>query len=167
MNPNEGSSHLNPKLRWDELEYHHVEKHPDWFWAVGIITVFLAVVAMLFGNILFGLLLVIGGFCLLVHAARPAEMIHFELSTKGLRIEKQFYPYHTLASFWIEEHETHRGLEAKLIIKSKKTVMPLIIIPINMNEIDPEEARIFLSAFLPEEEHHEPLGHKVMEMLGF
>ena len=43
--------------------------------------------------------------------------------------------------------------------------MPYIIIP--LGDADPETVRNFLLEYLNEEEHSEPLSHKLMEYLGF
>ena len=49
------------KIEWDAHEYEHKERNRDWFWAVGIISVSLAVVAVIFGNIIFAILILRSG----------------------------------------------------------------------------------------------------------
>jgi len=51
-------------IEWDAHEYEHRERSPDWFWAVGIISVSVAVAAVIFGNIIFGILVIIAAFTL-------------------------------------------------------------------------------------------------------
>ena len=42
------------QLEWDVVETPATKKSVDWFWAVGIILLSLAVIAIVFGNPLFG-----------------------------------------------------------------------------------------------------------------
>ena len=39
-------------ISWNAPEHYHVEKTNDWYWAVGIITLALAVVCIMFGQVL-------------------------------------------------------------------------------------------------------------------
>ena len=41
------------KIEWDAHEYEHKERSADWFWAVGIISVSMAVAAIIFGIFFF------------------------------------------------------------------------------------------------------------------
>ena len=125
-----------PGISWKALEYEHKEKHPDWFWSLGVIVLAGAVTAIIFGNILFAILLVVGAFTLALYASRKPEHIHVTLSDRGVIINKRLYPYLTLDSFWVED-------------------------------VSPDEVRDFLLNHLPEEEHEEPLAHRIMERLGF
>ena len=154
-----------PGISWKALEYEHKEKHPDWFWSLGVIVLAGAVTAIIFGNILFAILLVVGAFTLALYASRKPEHIYVTLSDRGVIINKRLYPYLTLDSFWVEDVEDHSNTIPKLILKSKKLLMPYIIIPVE--EVSPDEVRDFLLNHLPEEEHEEPLAHRIMERLGF
>jgi hypothetical protein len=71
------------------------------------------------------------------------------------------HPYLTLEAFWVET----RGGEPKLILKSKKAMMPFIIIPVHEESAD--EVADVLRQFIEEKELAEPASHKVMEYLGF
>lgn len=164
MNPNE---HF---IRWEAPEFYHNPKNSDWFWAVGIIAIAIVILTFIYGNILLGVLIIVGTVGIFLHANKEPVIRDIELNEKGIRIDKRFYPYATLESFCIEAHEYNHEeygeiVFAKLLVKSKKTFMPLLIIPIEYPDL--EEIREFLSIFLLEEEHHEPLAQKLMEYLGF
>ena len=153
-------------LHWQTLEYENRERSADWFWAVGIITISIAVTSIIFNNILFALVVLLGEFSLSLYAARPPKEIDIVLDDMGVRIEKFFYPYRTLESFWVEETE-HR---ARVLIKSQRLIMPYIIVPISHyddEEVEPEEIRKFLGRYLPEVFHSESTFHHMMEYLGF
>jgi hypothetical protein len=53
----------------------------------------------------------------------------------------------------------------KLLLEAKSVITPLITIPIV--DVDPDHVHDYLLDFLPEEDHMEPLSHRVMEWLGF
>jgi hypothetical protein len=149
------------RIEWENFEYEYKHKTADWYWAVGIITVSIAVASILYGNIIFAILLIVGAFTLCLHAARQPHLIHFELNHEGVLVGKLLYPYSTIESFWVED----RDGDPRILLKSRKIFMPYIIVP--LGAVMPETAHAYLSQYLPEEEHHEPLLQKVMEYLGF
>lgn len=149
---------------WEALEYEHKEKSHDWYWAVGIIGVSITLIAIILGNIIFALVVLVSLFALIVAARRVPKIVQFELNTIGLKIDEDFTPYSTLKSFWVENNVHHDG-KSVLYFKSRQMTTPLIVIPIE--EIDPDQVRVFLLEFLLEEEHGESIVHRFMEYLGF
>lgn len=149
------------QIEWTAPEFNYTPKGPDWYWTVGIITTTLVIIAILSGNILFAIVLAVGGSALGYQAGQKPELIEFSADQRGIRIDDTLYPYSSLQSFWVENNPR----EQKLILQSEKTLMPYIIAPIE--EVDPEDLRHFLLQFLPEERHQEPLAQKIMEYLGF
>lgn len=154
---------VRPAITWEALEHVHVEKTPDWYWALGLIAVAGAVGALLYNNILFAVLILIAAFVLALLAARQPDVFRFATTQRGVRIDDELYPYNTIESFTIEELSPNHT--PKLLLKPKKIFAPLIVIPIEGVEAD--EVHDFLLDFLPEGEHTEPLTNHVMEWLGF
>ncbi|MBX4198577.1 hypothetical protein KW782_04605 [Candidatus Parcubacteria bacterium] len=148
-------------LSWDTLEHHHEPKSADWFWAVGAVGISIAVLCIIFGNILLAVFVLLAALTAGIHMAREPHMVHINLTTRGIQIEDTLYTYESLQSFWIEDH-IH---PATIIVQSKKHFMPFIVIPIS--HISPDEVREYLLFHLKEVEHHESLGHKVLEYFGF
>lgn len=155
--------HKHPFI-WEAHEYFFQEKTSDWYWAVGIVTLCVAVLSIIFGNVLFGLIVLIGGFILSIFAARKPTLLRFELNKSGLLINKRLFPFSSLESFFVEDNR-HHDMQSKLLIKSQRIIVPLIVIP--LEGIDPEDVRDFLLDHLLEEHHTESLGQKLMEGLGF
>ena len=149
-------------LEWDAHEYEHKERNPDWFWAAGIITLGLALAAFIFGNIIFGILIIVAAFSLAIFINRPPENIHVVVDERGLARGKILYPFETLEAFWIDTEHPHK----KILLKSKKVFMPLIIVPLN-SEADTKLLRDHLSKELREEYYSLPLVEKILEYLGF
>lgn len=150
------------QLEWQAHEYEHKERSQDWYWATGIITVSVAIVSIILGNIIFALLILLGAFALALFINRPPETVDITIDEKGVIKGNVRYPYETLKSFWIDLEHPHN----KIILRSQKLLMPLIVVPIN-DSIDPETLHDTLSQFLTEEYHALPFIERLLEYLGF
>lgn len=150
-------------LHWQTAEYEHQERGADWFWAVGIITVSLAVTSIILNNVLFAFVIVLAGFALSLFASKPPKVIDIVVDDQGIRIDKFFYPYRNLESFWVENSDTGPRIQ----LKSQRLVMPYLVIHIQEDEVDPTKVRQMLARYLPEVFHAESPLQQVMEYLGF
>jgi len=150
-------------IQWKAHEYVHTEKTSEWYWAVGLIAVAGSVGALLFNNVLFAIFILVAAFVLALLATQKPKHIEFAVTQRGIRIDTTLYPYSTLESFAIDESASNNT--PKLILESRKIFAPNLIIPIE--DVDPDDVHDFIANFLPEEDHYEPLTHRVMEWLGF
>lgn len=150
------------KIEWDAHVYEHKERSSDWFWAVGIVVASLAIAAIVLGNIIFGLLIIVSSFALSLFINRPPEIIHMIIDENGVTRANIRYPYDTLHSFWVDEIHPHK----KIILRSQKMFMPLIIVPLG-NDTDPEKLQELLLKKLPEQYYSLPFVEKILEYLGF
>ncbi|MFA6554549.1 MAG: hypothetical protein WCS89_03505 [Candidatus Paceibacterota bacterium] len=150
-----------PLISWQAPEHFYVEKRPDWYWVVGIITLALSAVAIILGNVITGIFVLVAAVALVIHASHPPREIYHEINDRGIMVNDRFFPFLSLESFWIP----HDEMPSKIIVKSRKTFMPYIIIFID--EIDPEIVREVLLKYIAETEHHEHFLHKLLERWGF
>jgi hypothetical protein len=150
------------KIEWDAHEYEHKERSADWFWAVGIITAAIVLVSVILGNIIFAILIAVSAFALSLFINRHPENVHVIIDEKGVALASVLYPHSTLESFWIDLDHPHK----KIILRSKKTLMPLIVVPL-ADQVDIERVHRLLSRFITEEPHALPFVEKVLEYLGF
>ena len=148
-------------ISWNAPDHIYTEKRPDWYWSVGIITLALAAVAFILGNLITGIFVIVAAVALVLHASRPPQTIAYEINDRGIMANEVFYPFLTLESFWIP----HDELPPKLIIKSRKLFMPYIIIYID--EIDPERVREVMLTYIAETMHHESTLKHLLERFGF
>jgi hypothetical protein len=151
----------NTILEWEALEHHHEEKNSDWFWVVGIVALSLSVVSIIWGNVLFGILIIIATISLLLHAIRHPQVHKIKMDSRGVTIDSFFYSYQSLYSFWINENED----PPVLLLKSGRFFLPLVVI--RLDNVHPEDVRERLRDMVYEEELHEPLLQKVAEYFGF
>jgi len=149
-------------ITWEAPEHHHVEKSPEWFAVVGIITVAATAAAWMIGNVLLAALLLLAGIVTALATMRTPETIPFAVTTRGVRVDERLYPYSSLESYCIDE-EDPKG--PQLIVKGNRLIMPLIILPLPEDEVDDIEDLI--ASKLPEEHLEEPLFSKIMEAFGF
>jgi hypothetical protein len=101
-------------LTWQAPEYNHYDRTPDWFWAVGIIAVSIAILAFVYHNALFGILILLSTGILVFYTLREPDMVNYEINQRGVTVGKDLHPYLTIESFWVET----RGGEPKVILKS-------------------------------------------------
>jgi len=155
-------TNLPAVLSWHAAEYMQVKKHPDWYWAVGILTLGLFVTALVFNNFLFAVFMLLAGFTVAMYGARPARVVEFKLSGEGIHIHGSVYPYETLKSFWIFYHPPD---VKEISIESQKMIMPHIKIPLgDMNHIT---VRSYLQQFMHERPQEESLVDVAARYFGF
>ena len=151
-----------PRISWEIEEYNHREKGPDWFWALGVIAIASAAIAVIFHDTLFAIFIILAAIVLGFYAARRPEVIDIAISDQGIRIRNFFYAFEKIKGFSIDEHD----LGNHLIIETSRIVAPVISIALPYT-IDPETLRQLLLTRLTEKNFKEQLTHRVMEHLGF
>ncbi|MBI1974561.1 MAG: hypothetical protein HYS51_01780 [Candidatus Zambryskibacteria bacterium] len=150
------------KMEWDAHEYEHKERSTDWYWSVGIITIAVATVSVIFGNTIFAILILVSAFSLALFINREPDTLHIVVDESGVVRDRIRYLYSTLKSFWIDTEHPHK----KIILRSEKLLMPLIIIPLN-DDVDFDSLHDKLSQFLKEEFHALPFVERMLEYFGF
>ena len=148
-------------ISWNSPEHFHKEKTSDWYWAVGIIALALTVVAIILGQIIPAIFIVVAIVALVLHASRPPRVVYYEINDRGIVAGNTLYPFLSLDSFWIP----HDEIPPKIILKSHKLFMPFIVILID--EVDPEEVRAVLLNYIAETEHKQSLLKHLLERVGF
>ena len=152
----------NIVLRWSAYEHEHVERGSDWYWALGIVAVCIAVIAILLNDFLFAVLILVAAATLALHSRTPPDISNFELSERGMRVNGVMHRFDQIISFYVdEEHHSGRPL---LLVDTTKVMSPNLIIPIE--HVDPRHVRAFLKERCEEVHMKEPITHKIFEFLG-
>ncbi len=151
-----------PRISWKIEEYTHREKGPDWFWALGVIALAGAAIAVIYHDVLFAIFIVLAAVVLGIYAARRPEVIEIAISDAGIKIRNYFYPYEKLKGFGVDEHD----LGNHLLIESDSLLVPVISIPLPAT-IDTDGIIGLLRTKLPEKPLTEHMSHRVMEHIGF
>lgn len=152
------------KIIWPSYEYNFREKSKDWFWAVGITALSIAIISILFENIFFAVFIILAGIIIIMTANRPPKVIDYEISDKGLRVDEVVYPYTELHSFWVIDD---RFSAPKLLVRSERLIAHILVIPLETDIVNAKDVREYIGQFLPEETLYEPFSKRIMESLGF
>ena len=149
-----------PVLRWSAYEREHIERSRDWFWALGIVALSVAAIAILLNDLLFGVVVIAAAVTIALIARTPPELAQFEISDRGVRVNGELHRFDDIISFWVEDEHAGKPL---LLIDTTKFLAPNLIIPIE--HIDPAAIRAFLKEKTEEVPMKEPLSHKILEGL--
>ena len=149
---------------WEGREYEHAPKSADWYWALGIVAAAGAVASVLFGNILFAVLIIIAASAIGLHAAKQPPLHRFRLIESGLIIGNDLFPYERMVSFSVLEN-ADESRPLILSIKTRDWSAPHLLVP-----LDGDDAEKIYAHFLhhvDEEEHPHSFTDLVAAWLGF
>lgn len=150
------------EISWEGPEHHHTEKTSDQYWALGILVVVGSVTMIVLDNLLFGIVLLLIGATTALMWSRVPHMIPYSVSLRGIRIGSELHPYSTLKCFFLDEDHPRN---VQLLVQSNSIFTPLLVIPVPDEAI--EDIEYILETRLQEEHLEVPLGHRILEFLGF
>lgn len=149
-------------ISWRVEEYIEREKSPDWFWALGVIAVAGAAIAIISHDILFAIFIVLGAIVLGVYAQKKPDILDISVNDQGIKIRSFLYPYSQIKGFAVDIHD----LGNFLLIETNRMLMPIISIPLPV-DFDIELLEKILKSKVEEKPLKEPVSHRLMEHLGF
>jgi hypothetical protein len=142
----------DPLFSWQGTEYSFEEHGPDWYWALGIVTIAAMLTAILFSNILLALVILAGGATLGIQAAKHRKLHRFSVYENGIAIDDNLYLFEDMRDFGILEY-IDPTLPPALSLKTNHILAPHLLIPIH--DYDPEMIYEYVSNHLPEGMHEE------------
>jgi hypothetical protein len=148
-------------LSWSALEFEQQDRHPDWLWYAGLIFAIAAATCFFYGNIFFGIFLVLAGVAVIFFAQRNPETLHITLEEKEIVINDERIIWERVKQFWIDE----TGKTDKLLLLVKGSFVPLVSIP--LSGVTAEAVRTEMVKHAPEVTMRESTGIKIAERLGF
>lgn len=154
----------NALLEWEGREYDHNPKDSDWYWSVGIIAVAATLAAVLFGNYLFALLVMVAAATIALHAAKAPPLHRFRLVENGIYIGERLHPFDQMISFSVLE-DIGGEYPPMLSIKTRHWLSPHLIIP--LEGADPDVIYNYFLKHVTEDEHHHTIADVVAAWLGF
>lgn len=149
-------------FKWLAEEYEYFEKSSNWFWMIIIMSVALSAISFILDNLLFGILIFLSGVALALYGIKKPRIVEFSITSQGIKIENKLFVYSNLDSFWLHYSPPFYKL---LSLKSKKTFMPHISIP--LGDADPNVVREILIKFMKEKQEEEPFLENIMKKLRF
>ncbi len=155
---------MKENISWETYEFQYKKKTADWFWAVGIITVSIAIISIIYSDALFAIFIIIAGFMVGFLGNKEPKILEVKIDEKGIHLNDTTYPFQNIKTFWVEDNKYSAP---KLILKIDKAISSLLVIPIETDYYNSTEIRSHLLNHVVEEKNVEPFSHKIMESLGF
>jgi len=148
-------------ISWRVQTHEHIERSPDWYWALGILAVGGAAVSIYFGNILFALILLVGAASIGVLVARGPREHTVSLDKRGITMDGTLYPYQSVQTFWVEQHVEM----PRLYLTTSSLLHPHIIVPLD-SALHGIDVRSHLLQYAEEEERQPRFSEEVAEIFG-
>ena len=149
-------------LSWEAFDFERDPQARQFLIYIGAALAIGGLAAIFFGNFLFAALLLISGGLIAAQAYREPKLMHFAVTSRGVKIARRLYEYDDLKSFWLSYDPP---LFKELVVTSKKTLMPLVRVP--LGNLDPLPLREILLRFLPEVKYEESVIDIISKRLGF
>jgi len=154
---------IKKEFSWQAKEYRHYNRSEEWFWIVGLIIVLGIILAIVAGNFLFAIIILIGGVTAIMYAVRPPETLNILIRESGIKINDVFFPFDNLLAFSLQDDEIPHQL---VIFPRGSWIYKSVSLDLD-NEINLEELKKFLIEKLEEKPYQKSLTEALSEIIGF
>ena len=151
--------HTGDVLEWEALEFDYKEHSTDWYWIFGAAIIAASLLATLTNNIMFAIIILIGGFSYHSLAAREPEEVPVSISSRGVSVRKQLFPYENIIAFAIDTEPPRR----RIVLVSATGIVRHTYVP--LGDESPALIREYLSEYLNEVPYHPSFTDWVTEYL--
>ena len=148
-------------LSWTALEFEQQDRHPDWLWYAGLAFAIAAALAFFYGNIFFGIFLVIAGVAVIFFAQRNPSTLAITIGEEEISINDERIKWDRVRQFWIDE----TGKPDKLLLLVKNSFIPTLALPLEGVSI--EQVKEAIAPFAKESELRESRSIALFDRLGF
>ena len=140
---------------WSVPEYEQHSRNNAWYILMGVIGVLLVGFALITGNFLFALVIVLFSIIIFLQSHQDPIVIPFKITELGVVINNRFYPYSELIDFYIIHNPPQ---VSSLFVETAGTTRPKLRIA--LMDMNPNEVRSTLREFLDEdlEKEEEPFS---------
>lgn len=149
------------RITWKTLEFEEKERHPDWLWTVGLVAALSAIVAFFYGNIFFGIFLLIAGAVVIMYALQKPKELEITLSETGITINELKIEYKAVEGFWLDES----GKEDKLLLRVRGSFVPTL--SFSLVGVKADDVRTLLLKHAKETELRESRSVALFDRIGF
>ena len=113
-----------PVISWKMHEYEFRPKTKNWYWVVGIVAGGISVAAFILGNILFGIIVLLAGFSVMLVGSRRPEEQTYSLTKRGVRVGNTLFLYEKIQRFSMVDDEP-RSLSLEVLSILGTLTIPL------------------------------------------
>ncbi len=148
------------KLVWETHEYDQPQRGLVWHIVAGAIAAGLLIYAVVDGNFLFGVMIVVIAFLIALRSLRKPDLLLIAITNRGIVLHDRFYDFESMESFWII-YEPPAVTDIGITFTSKWRPELLI----SLQNTNPLHVRKLLSQYLVEEERKESLSSALGRVL--
>jgi hypothetical protein len=148
-------------ITWKTMEFEEKERHPDWLWTVGLVAALTATISFFYGNIFFGILLLIAGAVTILYALQKPKELTILINDKGITINDSLIEYKSLPAFWLDE----TGKQDTLLLLVKGSFVPQLSLP--LSGVKTDDVRAVLSKYTKEEEMRQSRSIALFDRIGY
>lgn len=151
----------NIVYQWTFKEYEKYSRGRRWYMVMGLLAAVCIVYAMVSGNYLFALIIILFGIILFLQDTQEPAQMDFTITDSGIVLGAKYYPYADLDNFWL----IYNPPEIKTLYFSlKNAIKHRLNIP--LADVNPVELRDYLSQFLNEDldQEEEPLSDRISRL---
>lgn len=135
------------EITWSVVTHRHIEHSTDWYWGLGLLTLVGAGAAIYFGDLLLGVILLIGGISIAVLKLRGPREHDVKLNGRGATLDGTVYPWKSIQSFWI--NVSPHTSTSHLYFTTHSLIMPRIVVPLD-SDAHSQQVRSFCLQYVPE-----------------
>ena len=150
----------DPGISWHVETHEHRERTPDWYWGLGLLSIAGAGLSIFFGNLLFGMIILIAAASLGTLMARGPREHLVRIDQRGLAMDGTLYRWDKIESFWVEERR-----RPQLLVTTEGILHPQLVIPLG-DRSRAQNVRQYMKHHAREEEQEPHLGEHIAEMFG-
>jgi len=133
-------------LNWQFPEYQEHHHSKRWWTVFGVIGIALMLFAILNGNFLFALILIMVAAIIIFRHYHEAEEVTFRATEQGIEVDSKFYQWRDIKSFWL----AYEPPQVKtLILEFNSSLRPHMSIA--LQEQNPLEVRDILGEYIEED----------------
>lgn len=146
-------------ITFSTLEHTHYERSVDFYWTVGLIAAAVAALAFIFKDILFGVLILIGGGLYGYASWKRPQEVSVVITDKDISIGDDWYPIEKIESFRVADIAGDTRKEMILVIRRAYHPIVSVSIPEGLDM----QVKEVLSRMLPVNETVVPhIGRRFM-----
>lgn len=105
---------MDKGLSWHTKEKGTERKGKGWYWAVAILSLGGAIASIIAANILLAILILFGGFAIMLAGSLPRVERRFALSERGIHVDAQIIEWKKVTGFAVREDD-----EPELVLKTE------------------------------------------------
>ncbi len=159
------------EIVWHVLTHEHKDHSADWYWALGLLTVVGAAGSIFFGNLLLGIILLIGGISIGALNVRGPREHQVKMDARGVTLDGTMYQWKSIQTFWIHLPSGRQTVDTdnpRLYLNTHSLLMPRIVVPLDDSSHADQVRAMCLkhSEEAPEEERRPFIVEHIAEIFG-